>query len=154
MLSVGLPAGFHPTAAVNTQYGAQRKRMVAFMTDAVETSSRYLTLDIWAAAGLKAYGARDKLIALGTSPALGAYHSADDNFVFNHVNTAAYNNTSDLQAVSLLMSRSWAAFVHDLDPNGHGRKLCIPHHALLSTYKFADRSRSVWLSRLACLEHQ
>lgn len=118
--SLGLPAGYNPPAN-DTTYGLQYKRAVAFFTDAVETSSRRLTVDTWAAAGGTAYSGRLNLIPLGTSPALGAHHAAELPFVFNNVGDAAYDH-SELQEASLLMSRMWAAFVTDLDPNDHGRE--------------------------------
>jgi carboxylesterase type B len=118
--AIGLPADYDPTPANDTEYGSQYKRAVAFFTDAVETASRRLTLDTWAAAGLTAYGARLNLIPLGTSPALGAFHSSELAFVFNIVDTEAYDSP-ELQATSVLMSRAWASFIHDLNPNNHGR---------------------------------
>jgi carboxylesterase type B len=122
--ALGLPAGFEPTAANDTVYGSQYKRAVAFFTDAVETSSRRLTLDTWASAGLTAYSARHNLIPLGTSPALGASHACELPFVFNNVEKAEYDNPQ-LQETSILMSRAWASFVHDLSPNNHGGRCCF-----------------------------
>ncbi|KAJ4385619.1 hypothetical protein N0V93_010048 [Gnomoniopsis smithogilvyi] len=120
--TVGLPAGYNPPEN-DTTYGLQYKRAVAFFTDAVETASRRLTVDTWAAAGGNAYSGRLNLIALGTSPALGAHHAAELPFVFNNVDDDAYDN-EQLQAASLLMSRMWASFVADLDPNNHGLTGC------------------------------
>lgn len=119
--TLGLPAGYDPPAN-DTTYGLQYKRAVAFFTDAVETASRRLTVDTWAAAvGASAYSGRLNLIALSTSPALGAHHAAELPFVFNNVGDAAYDD-QQLQQASLLLSRMWASFVSDLDPNNHGRK--------------------------------
>lgn len=119
--AVGLPADFWPNSTQSKTLGAQYKRAVTFFTDAVETCSRRLTLDAWAGAGLTAYSARLQLIPLGTPVYLGAHHAAELPFVFNNVNGAGYNSTQ-MQNMSVLMSRSWASFVHDLDPNKHGRK--------------------------------
>ncbi|CAN8102093.1 unnamed protein product [Discula destructiva] len=116
--TLGLPAGYKPPAN-DTTYGQQYKRAVAFFTDAVETSSRRLTVDTWAAAGGVAYSGRLNLMALGTSAALGAHHAAELPFVFNNVDDAGYDSPQ-LQEASLLMSRMWASFVTDLDPNNHG----------------------------------
>lgn len=118
--TLGLPAGYDPPAN-DTTHGLQYKRAVAFFTDAVETSSRRLAVDSWAAVGGTAYSARLNLIPLGTRPALGAHHAAELAFVFNNVGAAAYDN-EQLQDTSVLMSRMWASFVSDLDPNNHGRE--------------------------------
>ncbi|KAH8658301.1 Alpha/Beta hydrolase protein [Xylariales sp. PMI_506] len=117
--AVGLPAAFEPTDAEDASLGKQYKRAVAFFTDAVETSSKRLTLDTWAAAGLTAFGARHDLFALGASAATGAYQSCKLPFAFNNVDSSAYDNAA-LQDMSVLMSRMWASFVHDLNPNHHG----------------------------------
>lgn len=122
--TLGLPAGYNPPEN-DTTYGLQYKRAVAFFTDAVETASRRLTVDAWAAAGGSAYCGRLNLIPLGTSPALGAHHAADLAFVFNNVDGAAYDS-EQMQQTSLLMSRMWASFVTDLDPNNHGCKCWDP----------------------------
>lgn len=120
--ALGLPAGYSPPEN-DTTYGLQYKRNIAFFTDAVETSSRRLTVDTWAATpgAAPAYSARLNLLALGTPAAQGAYHSAELPFVFNNVDSASYDNAL-LQETSVLMSRVWAAFVTHLDPNYHGRE--------------------------------
>lgn len=125
--SLGLPAGYNPPENDMT-YGLQYKRAVAFFTDAVETASRRLTVDAWAAAGGSAYCGRLNLIPLGTSAALGAHHASDLAFVFNNVDDAAYDS-EQMQETSLLMSRMWASFVTDLDPNNHGCKCCNPEYS-------------------------
>lgn len=120
--AVGLPAGYDPPDN-DTAFGLQYKRNVAFFTDAVETSSRRLTVDSWATTpgAAPAYSARLNLIALGISPAYGAYHSAELTFVFNNMAGELYDN-AQLQETSVLMSRTWASFVTYLDPNYHGCK--------------------------------
>lgn len=118
--AVGLPVGYKPVQN-DTKTGLQYKRGVAFFTDAVETSSRRLTVDSWAAApgAAPAYTARLNLLPLNATPLLGAYHSTELPFVFNNVDDAKYDN-AQLQETSLLMSRMWASFVAHLDPNYHG----------------------------------
>lgn len=120
--ALGLPAGYNPPEN-DTTYGLQYKRNVAFFTDAVETSSRRLTVDTWAATpgAAPAYSARLNLLALNSAAATGAYHSAEIAFVFNNVDDADYDS-AQLQATSVLMSRMWSSFVTFLDPNYHGRK--------------------------------
>ncbi|KAK3669765.1 hypothetical protein LTR78_010338 [Recurvomyces mirabilis] len=127
--AVGLPMDYHPTASDDAARGVQYKRAVAFLTDAVETSSRRLTLDTWAKANATAYSARLDLIPMDLPSYLGAFHGADLNIVFNNINSTGSNIGSTAYAspqfrlASELMSRSWVSFVHDLNPNGHG----VPH---------------------------
>lgn len=123
--TLGLPAGYDPPAN-DAALGLQYKRAVAFFTDAVETSSRRLTVDTWASAGGAAYSGRLNIIPLGTDAALGAHHAAELAFVFNNVGDAAYDD-AQLQQASVLMSRMWASFVTDLDPNNHGCE-CFAFH--------------------------
>lgn len=120
--ALGLPAGYNPPEN-DTTYGLQYKRNVAFFTDAVETSSRRLTVDTWAATpgAAPAYSARLNLLALNYAAVYGAYHSAELAFVFNNVDDADYAN-AQLQTTSVLMSRMWSSFITFLDPNHHGRE--------------------------------
>ncbi|KAF9875174.1 carboxylesterase family protein [Colletotrichum karsti] len=117
--STGLPQGYTPSAEDVQTHGSQWKRGVLFHTDVVETTSRRLTLKAWAAAGLEAYSARVNLLPPSTTPRLGSHHSMDLNFIFDNLDAETANMTQFATA-SRLMSRSWASFVSDLDPNGHG----------------------------------
>ncbi|KUI70641.1 Pyrethroid hydrolase Ces2e [Cytospora mali] len=103
--AVGLPTSYEPLED-DTESGLQYKRGVAFFTAAVETSSRRLTVDTWAATlgAAPAYPARLNLLTLDAAPALGAYHSAELAFIFNNVDSAEHDN-AQLQETSLLTSR-------------------------------------------------
>ncbi|GKU09056.1 unnamed protein product [Fusarium langsethiae] len=116
---VGLPADFYADAAESKSLGTQYKRAVAFLTDAVETCSRRLTLDTWAAAGATAYSARLQLVNLVYPKSLGAHHGADMPYIFNNVEGPGYDSPQ-MQNMSILLSRTWASFVSELDPNNHG----------------------------------
>ncbi|KAJ9151823.1 Carboxylic ester hydrolase [Pleurostoma richardsiae] len=115
--AVGLPAGYEPTPESESIYGKQWKREVAFHTDAVETASRRKVLDTWAAAGGTAYSTRINLLPLGQPAAIGSSHAVELAFVFNNVDGSGYND--ELRSTSALMSRVWASFVSDLNPNHH-----------------------------------
>lgn len=119
--AIGLPAGWKPTSADDATYGSQRKRGVAFHTDVVETASRRKTVDTWAAEGATAYAGLINLLPPSTTALLGSHHAIELPFVFNNLAAGDANNTY-VAAMSILMSRMWASFVTDLNPNYHGGK--------------------------------
>lgn len=121
--AVGLPSGYDPSPSSDEVYGKQWKREIAFHTDVVETASRRKVLDTWAAVDGLAYSARINLIPLGQAAAIGSPHAVELAFVFNNVAGSKYNDK--LRSVSTLMSRVWASFVSDLNPNHHGGKLSL-----------------------------
>ncbi|KAL6400875.1 carboxylesterase family protein [Ilyonectria robusta] len=118
--ALGLPAGYSPPE--NDTLGLQYKRVVAYHTDAVETSSRRLTVDTWAASGETAYSGRVNILIPGSAAFLGCPHATEVDFVFDVID----NGNKAMKEMAKLMSRTWASFVHDLDPNNHGRECIQP----------------------------
>lgn len=114
--ALGLPVGYPPPE--NDTLGLQYKRVVAYHTDAVETSSRRLTVDTWAAIGGTAYSGRVNILTPGSAASIGCPHATEVDFVFDVID---YENKA-MKEMAKLMSRTWASFVHDLDPNNHGRE--------------------------------
>lgn len=116
--AVGLPAGYQQSPSSEEVYGKQWKREVAFHTDVVETVSRRKVLDTWATNNGIAYSTRIILMPLDQAAAVGSPHAVELAFVFNNVASSSYND--ELRSVSTLMSRVWASFISDLNPNHHG----------------------------------
>lgn len=116
--AIGLPAEYSPTPEDDENDGAQWKRAVAFHTDVVENTSRRLVLDAWAKSGLLAYSGRFNIHLDGSSPRLGSHHAVELPYLFGSV--AGEQADSQYVAMSELISRMWASFVVDLDPNNHG----------------------------------
>ncbi|KAF7556984.1 hypothetical protein G7Z17_g1060 [Cylindrodendrum hubeiense] len=113
--ALGLPAGYEPPNN-DTTFGLQYKRVNAYHTDVVETASRRMTVDTWAATGGTAYSGRINILIPGSSAALGSHHAVELDLVFNTIDS----DNKEIKKMSKLMSRMWASFVADLDPNNHG----------------------------------
>lgn len=74
-------------------------------------------------AGLPAYCYRFNVAVTGVPWPIQATHFQEVAFVFNNLNGLGYstnpflNKSESYTALSGLMSKSWASFVHDMDPN-------------------------------------
>jgi len=91
--------------------------------DEVFIASRRATVQTWAACNLSAYSYRFNAIPAGTAWPIEVTHFQEVSFVFNNVNGLGYavnpfaNKSQSYTDLSDLMSKSWASFVYDLDPN-------------------------------------
>ncbi|KAF3019399.1 hypothetical protein E8E14_012415 [Neopestalotiopsis sp. 37M] len=126
---IGIPAAHALTAAEEAAYGSQWKRVAASFGDVVEHMPRRALVSACARANVTAYSYRFNVMPAGLPAAVGATHYQEVAWVFNNVDGAGYAtnpfNASlvDRDAyvgVSTLMSRMWASFAADLDPNHHG----------------------------------
>lgn len=114
-------------------YGAQYPRSAAYFGDEVFIAARRLTCQTWAAANLSAYCYRFNAIPAGIPWPIEVTHFQEVSFVFNNLNGLGYavdpfaNRSESYIQLSDLMSKSWASFVYDLDPNGwSGREAGVP----------------------------
>jgi carboxylesterase type B len=108
--AIGLPAEYCPTPKDDDDSGAQWKRAAAFHTDVVENTSRRLV----------AYSGRSNIRLDGSSPRFGSHHSVELPYLFNSV--TGEQADGQYAAMSELISRMWASFMVDLDPNNHRGK--------------------------------
>ncbi|KAI4594405.1 hypothetical protein KJ359_008429 [Pestalotiopsis sp. 9143b] len=129
--AIGIPAAHALTAAEQASYGSQYKRVAAFFGDVVEHMPRRAALGALANAttGASCYSYRFNIVPAGVPAAVGATHYQEVAWVFNNVDGAGYATNpfngslvdrDAYVAVSDLMSRMWASFATDLDPNNHG----------------------------------
>ncbi|KAH9218244.1 Alpha/Beta hydrolase protein [Leptodontidium sp. 2 PMI_412] len=104
-------------------YGSLWRRSAAYSGDLFFIASRRLTCQTWASASLKAYCFRFNAIPTGTPFPISATHFTEVAFVFNNLNGLGYgvnpfaNKSEAYTELSGLMSKSWASFIADLDPN-------------------------------------
>lgn len=110
-------------ASVPTLLGADWRRSAAFYGDAIFIANRRGTCQTWAAAGVPAYCYRFDTRPNGIPAFIGVTHFQEVAFVFNNTRGVGYDTNPfggmpvTYYQLAELMSRSWAAFVSDLDPN-------------------------------------
>jgi carboxylesterase type B len=118
---------------LGSPYGAQFRRSAAYFGDQMFIAGRRLTCHTWAAADVPAYCYRFNAVPATSIWPQGATHFTEVAFVFNNVQGLGYtvnpftNRSERYTQLSSLMSKSWASFVYDLDPNGWvGRDATVP----------------------------
>lgn len=109
------------------------RRSAAYFGDEKFIAARRLTCHTWAAANISAYCYRFNALAATDIWPSGVTHFTEVAFVFDNVNGLGYsinpfaNRSESYTELSSLMSKSWASFVYDLDPNGWwGRDANVP----------------------------
>lgn len=128
--AIGIPAEHALTADEEATYGTQWKRVAAFFGDMVEHMPRRAAVQAMASRNVTAYSYRFNVLPAGLAAAIGVTHYQEVAWVFNNIDGAGYstnpfavNDAAQRAAyveVSTLMSRMWASFATDLDPNNHG----------------------------------
>lgn len=113
-------------------YGALYRHSAAYFGDEVFIANRRLTCQTWAAAGVTAFCYRFNAIPAGIPWPIEVTHFQEVAFVFNNVEGLGYavnpflNKSQSYLDLSDYMSKSWASFVHDLNPNDwQGRNTSI-----------------------------
>ena len=91
-------------------------------------ANRRGTVETWAANGLPAYSYRFNTQPAGAIPIQGVGHFQEVAFVFDNTQGLGYdaehgtinpftNRTKPYYELAELISKSWASFIYDLDPN-------------------------------------
>ncbi|KAH7390357.1 Alpha/Beta hydrolase protein [Cadophora sp. MPI-SDFR-AT-0126] len=108
----------------NTSFGAYWRRSAAYSGDLFFIASRRHTCAVWSAAGLDAYCYRFNAIPAGIPFPISVTHFQEVAFVFDNLQGLGYavnpfeGKGESYIKLAELMSKSWASFVADLDPNG------------------------------------
>lgn len=123
-----LPCNFSSFPA---SYGdpEQYRRSSAYFGDVVMIANRRGACEAWTAAGVPAYSYRFDTTPAGVPYYEGVPHFQEVSFVFDNVDGLGYNalhgtvnpfanESSSYTQLAELMSKSWASFIYDLDPNG------------------------------------
>lgn len=104
-------------------YGAYYRHSAAYFGDEVFIANRRLTCQTWAASNISAYCYRFNAIPAGVDWPTEVTHFQEVAFVFNNLEGLGYavnpflNKSQSYTDLSDLMSKSWASFIHELDPN-------------------------------------
>ena len=133
---------------LGSPYGAQFRRSAAYFGDQMFIAGRRLTCHTWASANVPAYCYRFNAVPATSIWPQGATHFTEVAFVFNNVQGLGYtvnpfsNRSESYTQLSSLMSKSWASFVYDLDPNRWvGRDATVP---AWPTYSVESPMNMVW----------
>ena len=108
----------------NTSLGAYWRRSAAYSGDLFFIAGRRHTCAVWSAAGLDTYCYRFNAIPNGITFPTSVTHFEEVAFVFDNLDGLGYavnpfgNKSQSYTDLAELMSKSWASFVADLDPNG------------------------------------
>jgi carboxylesterase type B len=145
--AIGVPLNYALTESDLETYGTQWKRIAAFFGDMVEHYPRRTTVQRFAAQNISAFSYRFNVLPYGLSPAIGVTHFQEIAWVFDNTDGVGYGsdpfNVTNFEAyeqVATLMTRMWASFVSDLDPNGHGRKSFLLFFSLKKGYDGRQRA--------------
>lgn len=122
--SLGLPATLK--GRPGDPPGRQYKRTSAFATDWAMLAGRRFSTQAWTNHSVPSYAYCFNVFPNGYTDVQGVTHYAEVAFVFD--NTLGLGDAENefageapsYKAVASLMSKSWAAFIYDLNPNGHG----------------------------------
>lgn len=126
---IGIPSGYSLTKTDKKTYGTQWKRSASFFGDAVEHYPRRKVVSAYLQQNITAYSYRFNIQLTGLLDVIRVTHYQEVAWVWDNIDGAEYatnpfnGSLIDREAyvkVASLMSRMWASFVTDLDPNNHG----------------------------------
>lgn len=119
-------------------YGSQYRRSAAYFGDVYFHANRRGAVETWTANGIPAYSYRFNTRPAGSDWNAGVQHFAEVAFVFDNTQGLGYgpehggtvnpfaNKTKSYYDLADLMSKSWASFIYDLDPNYAGKNTSSP----------------------------
>ncbi|KAL1307019.1 hypothetical protein AAFC00_005646 [Neodothiora populina] len=135
-------------------FGEHWRHSASYYGDHHFIAARRLTCQTWAAAGLDAYCFRFDTVPRGLGWPFQAAHFQEVSFVFNNVDGLGYSPSPFLDMspafaqLSNHMSKTWASFVADLNPNSwKGVDAALP---LWPTYDNADPKNFVFSANETC----
>lgn len=124
---IGIPATLQGRPSPASGYGIQYKREAAFKGDVEMHAGRRLAAQSWAAYNTTAYTYHFNVLVNGATAEEGAGHFTEVAFVFDDTSGLGYNNSvafdpfenepETFVQLANIMSRMWASFIVNLDPN-------------------------------------
>lgn len=128
---IGIPAtlrGRPPPG--ESDLGRQWKRASAYAGDNSQHTPRRIMSRIWARNNLTSYSFVFNVLPEDINDTIGVTHFTEVSFVFHNILGVGYDNAmasppfagapQTHTQVSTMMSRMWASFISDLDPNNNG----------------------------------
>ncbi|KAL2064154.1 hypothetical protein VTL71DRAFT_4648 [Oculimacula yallundae] len=133
---IGIPAtlvGRPPPS--KAALGAQWKRAASYIGDLRYHASRRLMAQKWAEYNATAYSYHFNVITAGFGPTDGSGHFTEVAFMMHNVDGLGYTNAvatnpfegkpDSYKELARVMSRQWASFIADLDPNNAVGAGCV-----------------------------
>lgn len=120
------------------EYGSQYRRSSAYFGDVYFHANRRGAMETWAAHDIPAYSYRFNTRPAGYDFLDGVMHFQEVAFVFDNTQGLGYgpehagtvnpfeNKPRSYYQLADLMSKSWASFIHDMDPNYAGKNASSP----------------------------
>jgi carboxylesterase type B len=115
---------------VASELGLQLRRTAAYFGDVVVIAPRRASSTAWSTYNVPSYSYRFDVTVNGIPNFIGATHFQEVAFVFNNTKGQGYAvnpfpslteaESTSFQDLAVLMSRSWVAFITELDPNKNG----------------------------------
>jgi triacylglycerol lipase len=134
--AIGIPAtlsGRPPPSKASL--GVQWKRAAAYAGDLMQHAPRRLITQTWAKYNVTSYSYHFNVFPSGLDATIGVTHFQEVAFMMHNVQGFGYQNAvasnpfaGKLESyfqVATMMSRMWARFIVDLDPNNSGGELCF-----------------------------
>jgi carboxylesterase type B len=128
---IGIPATLKGRPPTSVAYlGYQWKRSAAYGGDLAQHASRRLITQTWARYNVTSYSYHFNVFPAGLDATTGVTHFQEIAFVFHNIRGNGYENAvasnpfanepESYFRMATLMSRMWASFIVDLDPNNSG----------------------------------
>jgi carboxylesterase type B len=139
---------------LNDPRGAMYRRSAAYWGDVRIVANRRGTCEAWTARGIDAYSYRFNTRSTGTSIFAGVPHAEEIPYVFNNtlglsISTPPLDQPQSYQELAILMSSTWASFMHDRDPNGWLSKNATSAH--WPVYDLHTPQEIVWDANVTAL---
>ncbi|TIA07895.1 alpha/beta-hydrolase [Aureobasidium pullulans] len=142
---------------MNDFRGAMYRRSAAYWGDVRIVANRRGTCEAWTARGIEAYSYRFNTRSTSTPVQAGVPHAEEIPYVFN--NTRGLSRSTEpvqdqpqsYQELAILMSSTWASFIHDRDPNSWMRT--NETSARWPVYELQDPKEIVWDANVTTLSY-
>jgi carboxylesterase type B len=144
-------------STLNDPRGTMYRRSAAYWGDVRIIANRRGTCEAWTAEGIEAYSYRFNTRSTSTPVYAGVPHAEEIPYVFN--NTRGLSPPSDpvqdqpqsYQELAILMSSTWASFIHDRDPNSWRSR--NETSARWPIYELQDPKEIVWDANVTTLSY-
>jgi carboxylesterase type B len=147
--AIGIPPGLsgRPTGPI-ASYGAQWKRIAAYVGDLRQHAPRRTVSQVWAKYNVTNYSYHFNVIPNGAASWLGSGHFREVAFVFDNTMGVGYKNVvavdpfegkgEEFDSLARMMSRMWVSFIVGGDPNDSGGEFSYALFLLAYHYLWSE----------------
>jgi len=162
--AIGIPGTLSGRPSTpQTSLGLQWKRAAAHAGDLQQHAPRRLITQAWAKYNVTAYSYHFNVFTNGFDANIGVTHFTEVAFVFANIKGNGYINAvaadpfagkpESYKQLARVMSRMWASFIVDLDPNNNGGKgsKSLKLYVIVSVSKLNNNLLTDGISKLCLL---